>query len=68
MLIGEHQLLDGAVEKIGDYAIDRAAVALDQNSGLAGRDKLGIVAAARKSAASPRPRRPSCPRCNLARR
>jgi hypothetical protein len=43
MLIGEHQLLDCAIEKVGDDAIDRTAVTFDENPRLAGCDEFGIV-------------------------
>src|SRR3989304_6017953 len=49
MLVGENLLLDRAVEKVADHAIDRAAVSLDEDAGLAGGDEFAVVPALRES-------------------
>jgi len=46
MLVGQHQLLRRAIDEVGDDPINRAAVPLDQDAGLASGHELGVHTAA----------------------
>ena len=43
MLVGNHQLFDGAVHEIADHAVNRAAIPFDHDASLPCGNKLRVV-------------------------